>query len=55
MKYTHYSPNARVVIVEGDTETFRRMVPETTWKWFCSPEAEPVLEKIRSQKNVVHY
>ena len=46
---------ARQALQHGDTEAFRRMVPETTWKWFRSPEAEPVLEKIRSQKNVVHY
>jgi [citrate (pro-3S)-lyase] ligase len=40
---------------EGDTETFRRLVPETTAAWFESPEAAPVLERIRRADEVVHY
>ena len=46
---------ARKALQDGDMETFRRMVPDTTWDWFNSPEAEPVLARIRAAGNVVHY
>ena len=46
---------ARKALQQGDMETFRRLVPETTWAWFSSPEAESVLERIRKEKDVVHY
>ncbi len=46
---------ARKALQEGDMETFRRMVPDTTWDWFNGPEAAPVLARIRTAGNVVHY
>ena len=46
---------ARKVLQQGDMETFHRLVSETTWAWFSSPEAESVLERIRKEKDVVHY
>ena len=45
----------RRALRDGDLETFRRLVPATTAAWFESPEAAPVLERIRSAENVVHY
>ena len=45
----------RRALQEGDMETFRRLVPPTTAAWFESPEAAPVLERIRNAENVVHY
>ena len=45
----------RKALQEGDMETFRRLVPSTTAAWFESPEAAPVLERIRGAGNVVHY
>ena len=45
----------RKALKEGDMETFRRLVPETTAAWFESPEAAVVLERIRHADEVVHY
>lgn len=46
---------ARKCLQQGDIDGFRSLVPETTWKWFLSPEAEPVVKRIQSEKDVVHY
>ena len=46
---------ARKALQQGDLEGFRRLVPESTWQWFSGPEAAPVLERIRNEKDVVHY
>ena len=45
----------RRALQEGDMETFRTLVPETTSAWFESPGAAAVLERIRRAKDVVHY
>ena len=45
----------RRALQEGDMESFRRLVPPTTAAWFDSPEAAPVLQRIRGAGNVVHY
>ena len=45
----------RQALRDGDMETFRRLVPETTRAWFCSAEAAPVLDRIRRADSVVHY
>ena len=45
----------RRALQEGDMEAFRRLVPPTTAAWFESPEAAPVLARIRNAENVVHY
>ena len=45
----------RKALQEGDWENFRRLVPETTAAWFESPEAAPVLDRIKHAQNVVHY
>lgn len=39
----------------SDWQTLRTLVPQTTYDYFTSPEAEPVLAKIRGSENVVHY
>ncbi len=37
----------RNLIREGRLSEVERLVPPTTWEWFCKAEAAPVLEKIR--------
>ena len=46
---------ARKALHDGDLDTFRALVPETTWTWFQSAEAAPVLQRIRAASDVVHY
>lgn len=45
----------RKALQDGDMDAFRRLVPETTAAWFGSLEAAPVLARIRSAGNVIHY
>ena len=45
----------RQALQAGDWEALRALVPETTCRYFTSPEAAPVLERIRGAENVVHY
>ena len=45
----------RVALQNGDWETLKALVPSTTLDYFTSPEAAPVLERIRRAGNVVHY
>lgn len=45
----------RKALQAGDWETVSRLVPESTLSWFQSEEARPVLERIRSAGNVIHY
>lgn len=45
----------RKALQTGDFETVKRLVPATTYAYFNSPEAEPVLKKIRAAAEVVHY
>lgn len=47
--------DARKALQDGDWQTFRRLVPDTTYDYFTSPEAAPVLERIRKAGNVIHY
>lgn len=39
----------------SDWQTLRTLVPQTTYDYFTSPEAAPVLARIRRAGNVVHY
>lgn len=41
----------RALLHEGRLEDVRELVPETTWKWLTSPEALPILEKIRKAES----
>ena len=47
--------DARAALKRGDMAAFRSMVPETTYQWFASPEAAPVLERVRAASDVIHY
>lgn len=45
----------RSCIHAGRLEEIRGLVPETTYRYFTSPEAAPVIERIRAAEEVVHY
>lgn len=45
----------RVALQNGDWDTLKTLVPPSTFRYFTSPEAVPVLERIRRARNVVHY
>ncbi|MGN1016701.1 MAG: [citrate (pro-3S)-lyase] ligase [Faecousia sp.] len=45
----------RQALQAGDWKVLESLVPATTYRYFTSPEAAPVLEGIRKAGNVVHY
>jgi len=45
----------RQIIKNGNLEDLKNLVPETTYNYFLSDEAKPVIDKIRSQADVIHY
>lgn len=45
----------RQAIHDGNLESIRPLVPETTWSYFRSPEAEMVIAAIQRAKDVIHY
>ena len=45
----------RQIIKNGNLEDLKNLVPETTYNYFLSDEAKAVIDKIRSQDNVIHY
>lgn len=45
----------RAALQAGDWQTLSQLVPQTTLDYFRSSEAEPVLRRIRSAANVIHY
>ena len=45
----------RQCLKDGDFDKLRELVPESTLRYFESPEALPVLRRIRDEKNVIHY
>lgn len=45
----------RAALQNRDWDTLKALVPATTLDYFTSPEAAPVLERIRRAGNVVHY
>ncbi len=45
----------RQALHDGRLEDIRPWVPESTWRYFSSPEAEPVRRAIREQAQVRHY
>ena len=46
---------ARQCIRRGDFDALRELVPPTTYAYFTSPAAAPVIERIRRAADVVHY
>ena len=47
--------NIRQAIKNGELEKIKNLVPESTYKFFTSSEAESVIKKIRDSDNVIHY
>ena len=47
--------NVRLALQNGDYDTLSKLVPQTTLDYLKSPEAIPVIERIRQQENVIHY
>ena len=45
----------RSLIKEGNMESLRPLVPESTYTYFTSPEAAPVIARIRAAANVIHH
>lgn len=45
----------RQAIHDGRLEDIRPWVPECTWRYFHSPEAEPVIRAIQARDEVKHY
>lgn len=45
----------RQLLKEGRMDDLKLKVPACTWSFFTSPEAEPVLQKIRSASDIKHY
>lgn len=47
--------SVRRALQQEDWGTLARLVPATTLDYFRSPEAEPVIRKIKNAGNVIHY
>ena len=45
----------RSCIHDGRLEAIRSLVPETTYRYFTSPEAAVVIGRIQEAEEVVHY
>lgn len=45
----------RQAIHDGNPETIRDLVPESTYRYFTSPEAEAVCSAVRKSDDVIHY
>ena len=45
----------RQCLKDGNLEILKTLVPKTTLQYFESPEAAPVIDRIRSEANVIHY
>ena len=45
----------RQLLKEGRFDELRDLVPDSTLRYCESPEAAPVLARIRSEENVIHY
>lgn len=45
----------RQLIHDGRLADIRPLVPDSTYRYFTSPEADELIQKIRSQEEVVHY
>lgn len=45
----------RLAIKNGNFEILKNLVPQTTLEYFLSEEAKVVINKIRNEKNVIHY
>ena len=47
--------SVRKLIHDERLEEIRPFIPESTWNYFSSPQAEPVIRAIRGSAQVIHY
>lgn len=47
--------SVRQAIHDGDIEKIKELVPESTYRYFKSDEAKPVIDRIKAESDVVHY
>ena len=47
--------NVRSIIKSGNLEEMKKLVPQSTYDYFTSPEAEAVIKKIKECDNVIHH
>ena len=47
--------NVRQAVKDGRLEEIRELVPESTYRFFASSEADEVIKRIRGTANVIHY
>ncbi len=45
----------RQALHDGKIEKLKPLVPETTYRFFTSPEADDIINNIQKQDNVIHY
>ena len=45
----------RQAIHDGRIDSIKPLVPETTYRFFTSPEADEIIKNIQKHENVVHY
>ena len=45
----------RQAIKDNDMDTLKKLVPESTFRYFESEEANEVIARIRNEENVIHY
>ena len=45
----------RQAIKDNDMNTLKKLVPESTLRYFESEEAKDVIARIRNEENVIHY
>ncbi len=45
----------RKYIHDGELESIKDLVPETTYNYFASEDAKEVVERIRNEEDVIHY
>ncbi len=45
----------RQALHDGKIEKIKPLVPETTYRFFTSPEADDIIKNIQKQDNVIHY
>lgn len=45
----------RQAIKDGNWELLEKLLPQTSLDYFKSQEAQPIIEKIKQEKNVIHY
>ena len=45
----------RQAIKDNDMNTLKKLVPESTLRYFESEEAKDVIVRIRNEENVIHY